>query len=60
MATKLDPQKETTTYEDVTISNMIQHEALLNLLFDKGIIAKDEYIDEVKRVSGHLQERQAK
>jgi hypothetical protein len=60
MAEKLDPRKETTTYEDVTISNMIQQEALLNLLFAKGIIAKDEYIEEVKRVSRHLQERQAK
>ena len=60
MAEKLDPQTETTTYEDVTISNMIQHEALLNLLFSKGIITEDEYIDQVKKVSGHLQERQAK
>ncbi len=60
MATKLDPQKELTDWEEISYSNMIQHEALLNLLFAKGIITEDEYIDQVKKVSGHLQEKQAK
>jgi len=57
MTTKLDLKQETTNYEEITYSNMVQHEALLNLLFAKGIITKEEYLEEVKRVSLQLQER---
>ena len=35
--TKLDLKKATTTCEEITCSNMIQHETLLNLFFTKGI-----------------------
>ncbi len=61
-AEKLDPQKETTSYEDITFSNMIQHEALIRLLLllKKGIIDRDEYLGEVKAVSRELMDRQAK
>ena len=57
MTTKLDLKQETTIYEEISYSNMVQHEALLNLLFAKGIITKEEYLEEVKRVSLQLQER---
>ena len=55
----LDPTKELTSYEELTYSNMVQHEALLCLLFKKGIITKDEYLEEVRAVSQQLQQRQA-
>ncbi|EFI36148.1 hypothetical protein Dthio_PD3602 [Desulfonatronospira thiodismutans ASO3-1] len=45
---------------EITYSSMIQHEALLNLFFAKGIITKEEYLEEVKRVSLELQGRRAK
>lgn len=60
MTHKIDPHKELTTWEEISHSNMIQHEALLRLLFKKGIISKDEYLEEIKEVSQILQRRQAR
>lgn len=60
MAKKIDSQKELTNWKEISWSNMVQHEALLRLLLKKGIITKDEYLEEVKEVSGILQQRQAK
>ena len=41
MAEKLDP-KEIVTFEDLLMSEVIQSEALINLLDRKGIITKQE------------------
>ena len=49
MATKLDP-KEVVTLRDAILSEIIQHEALVNLLERKGILSKDELLEEIKRV----------
>ncbi|WP_150112172.1 hypothetical protein [Desulfonatronovibrio hydrogenovorans] len=56
-AEKLNPQDEIATQEEIIYSNMVQHEALLRLLFKKRIITKDEYLEEVKGVSRTIQQR---
>jgi len=47
MAKKLD-SKEIVTLEELAHSNYFQIEALLELLVKKGVITKQEYIDEMK------------
>ena len=49
MATKLDP-KEMVTLRNALLSEVIQFEALVNLLDRKGIIDKEELLEEIKRV----------
>ena len=46
MAQKLDP-KEVVTLEELANSNYFQIETILRLLVKKGIITKQEYIDEM-------------
>jgi len=43
MAKPLDP-KEIVTIQELAISNMLEIAALRELLFEKGIISKDEFI----------------
>ena len=47
MAQKLD-LKETASFEELLMSNVIEQEALVNLLEKKGIITKAELLDEIK------------
>ena len=49
MAEKLDT-KEIVTAEELLMSEVIQSEALINLLDRKGIISKQELLEEMKRV----------
>ena len=53
MAKKLDP-KETVDFKDLLVSEIIQHEALINLLDKKGIISKKELLEEVKKIAAKL------
>jgi hypothetical protein len=53
MAEKLDP-KENVDFEGLLISEIIQSEALVNLLDRKGIISKEELLDEIKRINDGL------
>ena len=53
MAEKLDP-KEVVTFEDLLRSEVIQSDALINLLDRKGIITKNELLEEMKRVQATL------
>ena len=50
MGTKLDPKKELVSAEELLMSEVIQSEAIINLLDKKGIISKQELIEEMKRV----------
>ena len=43
MAKPLDP-KEIVTIQELAISNMLEIAVLRELLFEKGIISKDEFI----------------
>ena len=53
MAKKLDP-KELVSYEELLMSEVIQSEALINLLDRKGIISKKELLEEMKQVQASL------
>ena len=49
MAEKLDP-KQIVDFKELMMSDVIQSEALINLLDKKGIINKLELLDEMKKV----------
>ena len=49
MAEKLDP-KELVSFKELLMSEVIQSEAIINLLDKKGIISKQELLDEMKNV----------
>jgi len=49
MAEKLDP-KEIVDFKELLMSEVIQSEALINLLDKKGIISKQELLNEMRRV----------
>lgn len=51
MSKKLDP-KEIVSFEELLMSEVNTQEALINLLDKKGIIKKEELIDEIKRIRG--------
>ncbi len=53
MAEKLDPQ-EVVDLQELFMSGIIQSEALINLLDRKGIITKQELLEEMKRVQATL------
>ena len=53
MAEKLDT-KEIVTPEELLMSEVIQSEALINLLDRKGIISKQELLEEIIRVQASL------
>jgi hypothetical protein len=53
MAEKLDP-KQTVDFKELLISEVIQTEALTNLLDRKGIISKRELLEEIKMVAAQM------
>jgi hypothetical protein len=53
MAKKLD-EKELVSFKELLMSEVIQSEALVNLLDRKGIISKKELLEEMKRVKASL------
>ena len=58
MAQKLDT-KEAVSWEEISYSNMMQQEALLRLLVNKGIVTKEEYLDEMRAVTQEMNKRKA-
>ena len=53
MAEKLN-QKQIVDIKELLMSEVIQSEALINLLDRKGIISKRELLEEMKRVQASL------
>ena len=49
MAEKLDPN-ELVSFKELLMSEVIQSEALFNLLERKGVVTKTEMLEEIKRV----------
>jgi hypothetical protein len=49
MAKELD-KKQTVDLKELLMSEVVQSEALINLLDRKGIISKKELLEEIKRV----------
>jgi hypothetical protein len=56
MAEKLD-QKQTVDFKELLMSEVIQSEALINLLDRKGLISKQELLEEMKQVQLSMQKR---
>jgi hypothetical protein len=50
MARKLDP-KETVDIKELILSEVIQLEALINILESKGILTRDEVVEEIKAIA---------
>lgn len=53
MATQLDP-KELVSFKEALMSEVITSEALINLLERKGIITKQELLDEIMHMRKQL------
>ena len=57
MAHKIDPN-EIVALEEIAYSNRMEQEAMLRLLMKKGIISKEEFLDELKLVAKEMEEKQ--
>ena len=53
MADKLDP-KELVSFKEMLLSEVITSEAIINLLDRKGIISKEELMEEMKQVQASM------
>ena len=53
MAEKLDP-KQTVDIKELLMTEIIQSEALINILDRKGIISKQELLEEMKMVQAEM------
>ena len=53
MGKELD-NKQTVDLKELLMSEVIQSEALINLLDRKGIISKEELLEEIKRVHASM------
>ena len=58
MAKKLN-DKEVVTFEELSISNSIQLDALCQLLIEKGLITKQEFFSTLKQVESEYQRKVA-
>ena len=56
MAESLDP-KETVSFKELLISNMIEIQAVAQLLMEKGLITEQEYLAKLKQVQAEYQEK---
>jgi hypothetical protein len=59
MAKPLDP-KEIVTVQELAVSNMLELETLRQLLFEKGIKSKDEFIARYRKLDREMKEKRAK
>jgi len=53
MAEKLDP-KELISFKELLMSEVIQSDAIINLLDRKGIISKQELLEEIRSVQAAM------
>ena len=53
----MERQKQTVTWEEMAYSNYLSIEAIVNLLIRKGLMTKEEILDEIKILKNkHLSE----
>ena len=53
-------RKEIVTVQKLAISNMLEIEALRELLFEKGIITEEEFLGKFKELDREMKERMEK
>lgn len=58
MAEKLDQNKETPSWQDIAYSNMIQTEALAQIMFEKGLITKEQFDERIEKIHKAFMEYQ--
>ncbi len=58
MAEKLD-EKEMTSYHELLMSQIIQLDAVSQLLIEKGIITNEEFVAKLKKVQYEYESRRA-
>jgi hypothetical protein len=56
MTIPLNP-KEIVTFQDLAVSNMLEIAVLRELLFEKGIISKEEFLVEFKKLDRTMKEK---
>lgn len=56
MAKPLNP-KEIVTVQELAVSNMLEIAVLRELLFEKGIISKEEFLVEFKKLDRTMKEK---
>lgn len=56
MAQKYDPD-EVVTFKELLMANSIEIQAIATLLIEKGIISRDEYFTQLKRVQAEYQSK---
>jgi hypothetical protein len=56
MAEKLD-EKQLVEFKELLMSEVIQSDALINILDRKGIVSKQELLEEMRRVQAALPKR---
>lgn len=56
MAKKLD-DKELVSFEELLMANMIQLDAVTQLLIEKGIFTEDEFFTKLKQVKGEWERK---
>ena len=47
-----EPKRQTVTFEELAYSNMLQVQALVELLSEKGLLTKEEVLERVKKLQG--------
>jgi hypothetical protein len=57
MAKKLD-QKQTVDFKELPMSEVVQSEALINLLDKKSLVSKQELLKEMKKVQASMMKSQ--
>ena len=45
-----EPKRQTVTFEELAYSNMLQVQALVELLHEKGLLTKEEVLERVKKL----------
>ena len=53
MAKELDP-KELVSFKEMLLNEVITSEAIINLLDKKGIISREELLEEIKKVHASM------
>ncbi len=53
MAKQLDP-KETVDLKELVLSEVIQMEALINVLESKGILTREEVLEEIEKIAAQM------
>ena len=59
MAEKLD-DKELVSFEELLMANVIQTDAVTQLLIEKGIITEQEFFTKLKQVQGEWESKKGK